>query len=321
MHAPESRFEPPAIPPPAAPRALQLPGCERRLAYALQYWPGTLHQLLRPHRLRAAVATPRLSTPVRVEPRLRADWERLFDTDGRCPLLVSQSVGTLLYMRLFAQLGLNLRQLLHVQHRTVHRVSPEAFAEIGEQELDCRLQGCWRLADDKALVALHTLIRRPAAEGGELLAEVEDRFLIRRVPRADWERLPAPEGRGALRELLGLRKRQPQLDAADGLVLPLPLAPDLGRRYGQVSGDPNPVHTTRLAARLFGLPQPFAQGLALRNLIVAALHRLDAPLQSLQLSFAQPAYLGQTLSLVLQGERFELLDAERHVIAFGSAVD
>lgn len=302
-------------------RQLSLPGCERPLAYAMQYWPATLFHLLRPHRLRASVATPRLAAPVQIPQPLRQHWEQLFDTDARCPLLANQSVGTLLYTKLFGQLGLNFRQLLHVQHRIEHAGSPEAFAAAERQELVCSLQGCWRLADDKGLVALQTEIHRPAAEGGARLAVVEDRFMIRRVPRADWERLPALEGRGALRELLGLRKRRAELDATQGLAIELPLAADLGRRYGRVSGDHNPVHTTALAAKLFGLPRPFAQGLALRNLIVAALHRIDAPLQSLQLTFAQPAYLGQTLRLVLQDERFELLDARQQVIAFGQASD
>lgn len=300
---------------------LSLPGCERPLAYALQYWPATLLNLLRPHRLRAQVARPRLAAPVQIPPPLRQHWEQLFDTDARCPLLANQSVGTLLYTRLFGQLGLNFRQLLHVQHRVEHAGSPEAFAAAERQELVCSLQGCWRLADDKALVVLQTEIHRPADEGGARLAVVEDRFMIRRVPRVDWEQLPALEGRGGLRELLGLRKRRAELDAAQGLAIELPLAADLGSRYGRVSGDHNPVHTTALAARLFGLPRPFAQGLALRNLIVAALHRIEAPLQSLQLTFAQPAYLGQTLSLVLQDERFELLDARQQVIAFGRASD
>ncbi|KQW52057.1 MULTISPECIES: MaoC/PaaZ C-terminal domain-containing protein [unclassified Roseateles] len=302
-------------------RALRLPGCDRRLAYAAHYWPATVMNLLRRHRLRATVDEPRLSAPVSIPPALRRDWQALFDADAACPLLVNQSVGTLLYTRLFGQLGLNFRRLLHVQHRTEYRVGPETFAAAAQQSLVCELDGCWRLAEDKGLVVLRTQIHLPAAEGGGLLAAVEDRFVIRHVPTHDWAQLPPLDDRHAQRDLSGLRRRRPGIDvaAAGTRVLPLQLPADLGRRYGRVSGDHNPVHTTALAARLFGLPRPFAQGLALRNLIVSELHRLQAPLQRLQLTFAQPAYLGQTLRLVLRGDALELLDEAGRVLVFGRA--
>jgi acyl dehydratase len=36
---------------------------------------------------------------------------------------------------------------------------------------------------------------------------------------------------------------------------------DTGRRYARVSGDRNPIHTSRLGARLFGFPRPIAHGM------------------------------------------------------------
>ena len=145
MHAPDRPSAPEAKPWPPAAQQLKLPGCEHPLAYAWHYWPSTLRHLLRPHRLHASVSAPRLAAPVHIAPSLRQAWEQLFEVDARCPLLANQSVGTLLYTRLFGQLGLNFRQLLHVQHRVQHLASPEAFAAAGRQELVCKLQGCWRL--------------------------------------------------------------------------------------------------------------------------------------------------------------------------------
>ena len=39
------------------------------------------------------------------------------------------------------------------------------------------------------------------------------------------------------------------------------LGADVGRRYAAVSGDRNPIHTSRLAARAFGFPRPIAHGM------------------------------------------------------------
>jgi acyl dehydratase len=300
-------------------RRLELPGADRPLAYAAHYWHATLANLLRPHRL-AATTGAAYAAAVSIPPQHHRDWLRLFKAQPGCPLLFNQSVGTLLYTRLFHDLGLNFRHLLHVQHGTEHVAPAEELANTPHQQLVCELQGCWRLAAGKALVALRTRIHAAADAGGALLAVVTDRFLIRQVPRADWAALPPLPDHGQLREPLGLRKRAPEIDVRDRGVLQVdvPLPADQGRRYAAVSGDHNPVHTTPLAARLFGHPRPFVQGLALRNAVMRELHLAGAPLQRMQMTFTSPAFLDQTLRWVLQGSRWELLDEAGRVVAFGT---
>lgn len=46
---------------------------------------------------------------------------------------------------------------------------------------------------------------------------------------------------------------------------------DLGRRYGSVSGDLNPIHVHRLSARLFGFPTAIAHGMWTKARCLAAL--------------------------------------------------
>jgi acyl dehydratase len=301
-------------------RLLDLPGADRPLAYAAHYWGATLANLLRPHRLAAATRHAYAATAV-ITPQHHRAWLRLFKAAPGCPLLYNQSVGTLLYTRVFRDLGLNFRHLLHVQHATEHVVSAEELAGTPRQRLVCELQRCWRLAEGKALVALRTRIHADAEAGGALLAVVTDRFMIRHVPAADWKALPPLPAREQVREMLALRRRSATIDPREPGVLQVavPLPADQGQRYAAVSGDHNPVHTTAVAARLFGHPRPFVQGLALRNAVMRELHHAGAPLQRLQMTFASPAFLGQTLRWLLQGLRWELLDEAGRVVAFGSA--
>jgi acyl dehydratase len=49
------------------------------------------------------------------------------------------------------------------------------------------------------------------------------------------------------------------------------LAGDLGRRYGSVSGDYNPIHVHPLSARLFGFPSAIAHGMWTKARCLAAL--------------------------------------------------
>jgi hypothetical protein len=295
--------------------------------YAMMYWTGTVHNLAVKHRLRTANVRT-YAAPVVVTPALRRKWHELFgvvSADGRpdtpVPYLYNQSVGTLLYTRIFRDLGINFRHLLHLQHQTTHYAAVEDWIAADRQELHCSLQEAWRLGDGKALIALRIAIHRPRDEGGEMLGTVNDRFMIRSVPKDDLAALTS--GRSLLRSISGLRKREPQLEttAVGTKVASIALPEDMGRRFGSVSGDYNPVHTTALAARMFGMKRPFVQGLCLRNAMLRELVRAGFPLTRFQMSFANPAYLGQSLQFVMQDGAFEVIDEDRHVIAFGSATD
>ncbi len=66
------------------------------------------------------------------------------------------------------------------------------------------------------------------------------------------------------------RRRRPELPASATWKLP----GDLGRRYGGVSGDFNPIHVHPLTARLFGFPSAIAHGMWTKARCLAALgHR------------------------------------------------
>jgi acyl dehydratase len=189
------------------------------------------------------------------------------------------------------------------------------------QELHASMRGAWRLGDGKALIATRIAIHRPASEGGGLIGTANDRFMIFRVPNADLTDLAS--GRPLMRSISALRRKEPGLDptAPGTRIAEIPLPMDMGRRFGHVSGDRNPVHTTALAARLFGFKRPFLQGLGLRNALVRQLVLAGYPLTRFQMSFTSPAYLGQTLQLVMQEREFEVVDEGGYVVSFGSATD
>ena len=67
------------------------------------------------------------------------------------------------------------------------------------------------------------------------------------------------------------------------------------------------------------MQRPVLQQLGLRDMAVRHLADIGVPLGRLSIAFARPAHLGQTLSLVLQGSRFELQDDRRRLVAYGQA--
>ena len=66
---------------------------------------------------------------------------------------------------------------------------------------------------------------------------------------------------------------------------------DLGRRYSGVSGDRNPIHMSRLGARLFGMPRPIVHGMWLKARCLAALAGELPDGLAVDVSFKLPVYL------------------------------
>lgn len=74
----------------------------------------------------------------------------------------------------------------------------------------------------------------------------------------------------------------------------------VGRDYADVSGDHNPIHTSRIGARVFGFPRPIAHGMWSKARCLAALEgRLPAE-YTVDVAFKQPILLPGTIGFVAE---------------------
>lgn len=291
---------------PGSARRLSVPSPEQRGRYALAYWPATLRSLLSPHRLNPSAAQGSYAAPFQPRRDVHTRWCQAFGLDARAaagaPFLFSQATGTLLYMRLFADLGLNFRHLLHLRHRATHRPAPQA-AHLGGQIVSARTAAVHSLGAHKAVVHIACTV---SSEDGLVLLNVQDDFIVRGYRPGQLAALTRHSGppfeallRRAPRWAPGTAPWQACID----------IASDLGQRYGQLSGDANPVHTTPWAARLFGHPKPFLQGLATRSMIVGQLAQAGWQVHRLDLHLCRPVPCGESVLLSQDGQSFELTNA------------
>ena len=287
-------------------RLLSVPAPGRPLRYALAYWPTTLRSLLLPHRMDPSAAP--WTYAARYEPQAEdtARWCATFGLDASlaagAPFLYSQATGTLLYMRLFADLGLNFRHLLHLRHRATHRPVPPA-QQLRGQVVSARIAAVHALGARKAVVQVACTVSN---DDGLVLLNVQDDFIVRGYRPGQLKALP----RHPAPPFEALHKPTPRWAAGQApWHRRVAVADDLGQRYGALSGDANPVHTTSWAARLFGHEQPFLQGLATRSLIVGELAQAGARVHRLDLHLCRPVPCGSTVCLSHDGQRFELSDA------------
>ena len=81
---------------------------------------------------------------------------------------------------------------------------------------------------------------------------------------------------------------------------------DIGKQYAHVSGDYNPIHTSWIAARLFGFRSPIAHGMwtTARSVTAMTLETSDAC--RLDVIFKGPVFVGSTVSIHHVGDRYDL---------------
>jgi hypothetical protein len=84
---------------------------------------------------------------------------------------------------------------------------------------------------------------------------------------------------------------------------------DIGRRYGAVSGDRNPIHLHPLAARLFGMPRAIAHGMWVKARCLAELEDTLPDAFAVSVRFKLPLLLPAQVAFGTSGEAFEVRDA------------
>ncbi|MEU0161793.1 MaoC/PaaZ C-terminal domain-containing protein [Streptomyces sp. NPDC006261] len=144
-----------------------------------------------------------------------------------------------------------------------------------------------------------------ARTGGELVWESRSGYLSRHATAATGtseEKAPGP----ALRTLPAVAEWR--------------LPGDLGRRYGAVSGDRNPIHLHPLTARLFGFPRAIAHGMWTVARCLAEADDQPGELRTVRAEFRAPVLLPTTVTYAAEpaGDAFALRSGNGRVHLTGA---
>jgi hypothetical protein len=123
-----------------------------------------------------------------------------------------------------------------------------------------------------------------------------------------WEDVSTMLRRGKGSGESGARDEQP-LPPAPGVEWKLP--EDLGRRYGSVSGDRNPIHLHQYTAKLFGFPRAIAHGMWTKARALAALEATLPDAYTVDVSFRKPILLPGRVTFAHQDGQFTVRSAKR----------
>ena len=220
-------------------------------------------------------------------------------------------------MKVVADVGVNFRNLLHLRSEmalSLRDVEPGA-----DYRLRARLTDIQVLRGDRVVLVVDSRLNDA---DGHLVRSFRDFFVILKLEPHQIEALSASQrfGRLDVAELRDAVRRKSRLTGRTGVLRSTVHVPeDMGTRYGQLSGDMNPVHTTALAARLFGYPRPFVQGLFTANQVLALLTAQSADrLQLFRIAFTQPVLTGSSVEVLTAAGEYEVLDGDGKVLAFGN---
>lgn len=112
----------------------------------------------------------------------------------------------------------------------------------------------------------------------------------------------------------GAKEDRPEPPAAEAIWK---VPADIGRRYGAVSGDRNPIHLHNLSAKLFGMPRAIAHGMWLKARALAALEAELPESFSVDVRFKLPVLLPATVGFstrpTADGRAFAVHDAKKGV--------
>jgi hypothetical protein len=100
-------------------------------------------------------------------------------------------------------------------------------------------------------------------------------------------------------------------DPETAFVAEWQLPGDLGRRYAAVSGDRNPIHMHRLAAKAFGFPRAIAHGMWTKARCLAALDPSLPDGYEVSVRFRKPVLLPSRVTFERGGEHFRVRRGDR----------
>jgi acyl dehydratase len=219
---------------------------------------------------------------VEVSPERLADYDRVckFPLRDQLPVTYPHMLAFPLQLSLmtdssfpFAALGLVHIANRIVQHRPI-RISEQLQIKVWATDLKDHPRG------------KQFTMRTETRVGGELVWDEDSTYLKRGGGSGD--------GKGQRRD----DREETQLPVTATWRLP----GDLGRRYGSVSGDMNPIHIHPLSARLFGFPTAIAHGMWTKARCLAALDPQLRDSFTTEVEFKKPILLPATVEFSEQSE-------------------
>jgi acyl dehydratase len=301
-----------------------IPDVSHMRSYMTKYYTTAVKSLFRKHQLLINKKFPRYHVDFSFSKEEQQNWFDLFHVKGtehQTPFTYFTTSGTMVLMQLVGELGINFKNLRHLKSEITYNAKGVIPACETTYSLQAELDDIVQLREDRVMIITKTMVYDDAMF---LVNTNKDFFIILNLEPEYLQVLKSLKnfGRHDSREFQHLSHKETVIaycpdDIEHRFSIDVP--EDMGFQYGKISGDLNMVHTTRMAAKLFGHPKPFIQGLCTANYVLKSLIACgQGPLLNFTITFSQPAFVGETIDIFCSNTAFEVCDSEKKVLAFGN---
>jgi hypothetical protein len=242
-------------------------------------------------------------------------WKNLFPNKREnVPFTLPVKSGSLALMRFINLYGFNFKNLLHVKSKLVMHQGMPAIRDASYRTV-FKSRKMVSASHKRAIVVLDT---ETYDSSGALLMTLTGWFMIKKLTNFEVKSLSTLDDH-AFSEFDGLSKRQLKMEGfKETGEKELHIPKQMGLRYGLLSGDLNPIHTTRLGARLIGKKKPFIQGFCTLNLISSKLlEEIPNDLKSIEVTYTNPIYEEEKIRFRFREGRLEIASQDETLLAFG----
>lgn len=291
--------------------------------------PKTWQTLFGPHRFRI----PEYDSDIkgcgihhfrefRITDSYLGEWNQLF-RGGSSPTIVPYSfhwpwMMEFLMHHLLPQLGLNLRNVLHLRQEAEFLGEYKNSGSV--YSTDNRLTDICLLEKNRIMLVTNTTV---ADAAGNPIFKSTDFTIVLNVPEDTLEELESStcwNQTGLEFMKNGFRRKKPIFPGAEDAECRMSFYCDdnFWLRFGIVSGAVSLTHGYWIISRYFRKHEPFLQGMCTANLVLYLLVReLGETLSRFEVSFNDKLYFPQNVELRFDSEDFELFDEQNRQVAFG----
>ncbi len=284
------------------------------------FYAKTFAGIARVHRVRVPQQPFEYSTEYVLSPAMYRRWLRLYDvqdTSVFLPFTYASPCVVLRYCDVFKQLKISYRHVLHLRSemqflKPGHWIAPDVPFRV-----TVGLEDLAYTSGNRIAVVMGV---KGYSADGECLFHGRDFLFAKKVPQHAIDQIVASKdfNQKTYRDISKISKRTSQLHQTDALKYDFVIPEDMGKQYGIVSGDFNPIHTSRLLMHCFGVKRLFIQGMCGWNWVMKTLAtEVDLTLSGLNMTYCNPMFAGQTIHLLYKNQYFELIDAAGRLLAFG----
>lgn len=280
------------------------------------YYKNLILNLAKPQKI--IVKNFKETSLVKVDQKTRNAWESMLE--------ISQSEAKKTFvayhskfvfdsmMKALNHKGINFKNVMHLSTCLNFFQDPKSIFNNEFVEADFEIQSIKHFNHNRAVLRMKTTLFDIF---GNKSSEQFDDVFIKNLSKEDLKTIDADNVSYENKELFTNKYISMLNETNASYTKIIHLDKKAGKRYGNVSGDLNPLHTSQAFAKIAGFKEPFIQGAFWVHFMFYQISK-QQEMNHLNVFMVKPALLGQDFKLFIKDGLFEIKNEKNKVVCRGN---